>query len=146
MSNDSGHGGYRRPEHPAAASGPGSLSRRTDGGPGDHQAESRLPTAAAQPTPSPVPASAGAGPTGPSAAPLTPLNAPSTRPDEAVTHGAALGPGLGLEALGLETQPTPSADMERVRPYLRNLERQADRPETTVAFRMMVQALRKGLR
>ena len=29
-----GHGGYRKPEHPAPASGPGRLSKRTDGGPG----------------------------------------------------------------------------------------------------------------
>ena len=31
MANSSGHGGYRRPTNPAPVSGPGALSRRTDG-------------------------------------------------------------------------------------------------------------------
>lgn len=31
MANENGHGGYRRPSSPAPVSGPGNLSRRTDG-------------------------------------------------------------------------------------------------------------------
>jgi hypothetical protein len=88
------HGGYRKPAHPAPVSGPGRLSRRTDGGPGDKQPmryiaggpnygdgqdmadiQGGAPLAAAD-TPPP-----------------TPLSAPTARPDEPVTAGASFGPG-----------------------------------------------------
>jgi len=90
-----GHGGYRRPRDPAPVSGPGQLSRRTDGGPaqrvvdlpnagyGENQAftqvEQGAPMAAsAPPRPAPVP-----------------LTAPTQRPWEPVTSGNPLGPGPG---------------------------------------------------
>jgi hypothetical protein len=39
---------------------------------------------------------------------LTPLNAPTQRPDEPITHGISQGPGAGTEAMrGLPNQ-TPS--------------------------------------
>lgn len=108
-------GGYQAPASPAPASGPGRLSRRTDRGPaqpirqipggsyGDRQELTQLQQASplAQ-TPSLPSASSGGGgavPQAPSVMPI-PLSAPTTRPDEPITAGAALGPGPGLEALG----------------------------------------------
>jgi hypothetical protein len=117
-----GHGGYRQPSHPAHVSGPGSLSRRTDGGPaqvksvapglpyGDQKqvlaSESLAPMAgnpAATPTPtiSAPPAASPAG-GGPSAAPFL---RPTERPGEPITHGVDIGPGAGPEVLPQEAQP-----------------------------------------
>lgn len=112
MSNQ--HGGYRRPLNPAPASGPGRLSKRTDGGPGqklqaptgmpygDHQAllaqERTAPMSQSNSIP---PSAVPAAPAGPGGTPpqLTPLDAPSARPGEPITHGVDIGPGAGSEAL-----------------------------------------------
>ena len=97
-------GGYRRPSNPAPVSGPGKLSRRTDGGPmqgpkvasggkyGERKAmqemQSAAPMAATQRQPDKV------------ALPqITSLTAPTTRPNEPVTAGSPMGPGPGPEAL-----------------------------------------------
>lgn len=98
-------GGYREPNNPAPVSGPGALSRRTDGGPiqgakelaaggkyGERKALREMQQSAPMqgnpvpsvPTPS-VPME-----------PLTPLNAPTTRPDEPVTSGMPFGPGSNV--------------------------------------------------
>lgn len=109
------HGGYRRPDKPAPVSGPGRLSRRTDGGPGQKvrdvpggsygdaqdlrnlqsSAPMSLAPGALSPTPGGSPASAGIP------VPVVPFNAPSQRPGEPVTTGAPLGAGAGTEILGL---------------------------------------------
>ena len=100
------HGGYRRPAQPAAASGPGALARRTDGGPATAQYVTGLPYGDGQDfydlqTSAPLGAEAaktrmrsGAQATqgGPSIT-ATPLFAPTQRPDEPVTAGAPFGPG-----------------------------------------------------
>lgn len=113
------HGGYRQPAQPAAVSGPGAMSQRTDGGPsaptqpvrvasggdyGSRQAsveqQQAAPLAAgggAPPPPGP-PGAAGASPV----APLPNPFGPSQRPGEPVTAGAALGPG--------QPAPNPRAD------------------------------------
>lgn len=103
-----GHGGARTPRNPAPVSGPGSLSRRTDGGPAQvnaqlpdakygeqaafQEAQSGAPMAAAPPIPS-VDASGGAAST--PVAPPVPLTQPTERPDEPVSWGASFGPGPG---------------------------------------------------
>lgn len=106
-------GGYRRPTNPAPASGPGALSRRTDGKQpimslpdadyGEQttyrQQQQGAPLAQSQPLPS---ASSGAG-MGSGDPGVIPLTAPSQRPSEPVTAGAALGPGPGPEALQVKT-------------------------------------------
>ena len=43
-SREGGHGGYRQPANPAAVSGPGASSARTDGGPGNQRQPLRVPT------------------------------------------------------------------------------------------------------
>lgn len=105
-----GHGGYRRPSKPAAVSGPGALSRRTDG----KQPVMDLPDAAygeaktfreqqqsapmaqaAQPTQSP----------GIDLSGVVPLTEPTQQPDVPVTDGAAYGPGAGTAAIGVMANP-----------------------------------------
>lgn len=104
-----GHGGARTPSNPAPVSGPGAMSRRTDGGPaqparyvsggnyGDGQElmsiQQAAPMASSQ-TQTQAPRSAT-----PTAPMPTPLDAPSERPDEPVTEGNPLGPGSGPSVL-----------------------------------------------
>ena len=102
-------GGYRRPENPAPVSGPGALSKRTDGaqparymsgGPyGEGQELMELQTSApmseAPQAVSPrMPRGGGAGrrPMG-GTGEVTPLFAPTERPMEPLTAGAPFGPG-----------------------------------------------------
>lgn len=104
-----GQGGYQAPSNPAPVSGPGALSRRTDGGPAQQLRE--LPDAQygeaatyrslqqgaplAQ-TPGPDQAGQGSAPASDPFAGVIPMDAPTMHPDEPVTAGAALGPGPGL--------------------------------------------------
>lgn len=113
-------GGYQKPSRPAAASGPGGLSKRTDKG----QPVRQLPNAeygeqaeyqtAQQAAPmskaAPLPSSGGGGglPAG-GAPPMTGMGEPTTRLGEAVTTGADVGPGAGSASLGL---PDPNADVK----------------------------------
>jgi hypothetical protein len=143
-----GHGGYRRPANPAATSGPGRYSRRTDGQPrmqlpdarygeqADYQeiqagARMGAPAAATQ-TPA-----AGVDPSG-----LVPLDAPTGRPDEPVTAGAPLGPGVGPAAIGLGPGAEKAADLQQLKSYLPVLIAQANQPSSTRAFRNFVRRIR----
>lgn len=108
-------GGYRKPSNPAPVSGPGALSQRTDGGPaqgakyisglpyGEGQAtydqQTAAPMAAAQPTPA-MPE-------------VTPLMAPSMRPDEPVTAGINIGDGPGSEVMKRPNQVRSLTDIIR---------------------------------
>ena len=105
-------GGYRKPGNPAPVSGPGKLSRRTDGGPGSKQAMQQMTggkygenkalmeqqqgaALAGSPTPNPRVSA----PT--QQAPVTPLFAPTARPEEPVTAGMPFGPGA-TQVAGVE--------------------------------------------
>lgn len=105
-------GGYQRPSNPAPVSGPGALSRRTDGGPAQPVRE--LPDAqygegkAFRETQQAAPLAA--SPSGPSGGltPVSPPNVvgfdePTTKPGEPVTAGAAMGPGPN--SIGGRTAP-----------------------------------------
>ena len=102
-----------QPSNPAPVSGPGALSRRTDGGPaqklrelpnaqyGEAQTFRELQQGAALAQSNPVSSSPTTGSMAGGGTPsIIPLNAPTTRPDEPVTAGSAFGPGPGPEALG----------------------------------------------
>lgn len=106
-------GGYRRPENPAPVSGPGALSRRTDGGPtqgskymaGGQYGEGKQLEELQQSAPmaaSNMPRMSGANAAAAIAnmPPITPITAPTERPDEPMTAGMPFGPGPGPEALG----------------------------------------------
>lgn len=108
------HGGPRTPRNPAPVSGPGRLSKRTDGGPtqkvmvptdqpyGDREALiGQEKSAGMSQSPSVTPAalpSPGGGAAGQQ--PVVPLDAPSTQPHVPVTNGVPIGAGAGVEALG----------------------------------------------
>lgn len=117
------HGGYRKPANPAAVSGPGALSRRTDGAQpmtaptgmdyGDHkallqqEATAPMPQDSAPATPSIPAAPQGVGPapyTGPG------LTDPSQRPDEPITHGVDIGAGGGPEVMPAAALPPNQPD------------------------------------
>lgn len=145
-------GGYRQPGNPAPVSGPGSLSKRTDGGPGqpvrapsggkygEHQALEQMQQAA------PVSASPGGDVGAPEVADLTAdlvgFDAPTQMPDEPVTAGAELGEGPGPEALGLPN--APGDDLRRLVAYLPVFEHMANQPGSSTAARNLVRQL-KGM-
>lgn len=123
--------------------GPGSQSRRTDRGPAQKIRE--LPDAqygeaatyrdlqrqapVAQ-TPSVKPSAAAASTAGPRFT-GTPLGAPSSRPEEPVTAGAALGAGPGPDALNL---PTPVTGQWQTARDMVDALAQADPDNSAVAF------------
>ncbi len=149
-----GHGGQRTPSSPAPVSGPGSLSRRTDSGPGQpvrvptggaygdatqlRQIEQGAPMGASAGAQAPVPGLlAGLSlPAGPG------LGAPTQQPDTPVTDGAASGPGAGPEALGIPSQQ--DADLQMQLRYLPVYEHMANIPGSSAAARNLVRYL-KGL-
>lgn len=147
-------GGYRQPGSPAPVSGPGSLSKRTDSGPGAKQ-PMRVPTGGAYgdatqlaQTQQGAPMAASSGGDAPApgllagmALPTGPgLAAPSQQPGTPVTDGAASGPGAGPEALGLPVQQ--DQDMQALVAYLPVFEHVANQPGASSAFRNMVRQLK----
>lgn len=134
-------GGYRKPGNPAPVSGPGRLSRRTDGGAGSKQAMREIPsngqygyrseTAAAT---AGAPLAGGASATTPvnvatqrsrnMASPVTPIGAPTARPEEPVTAGASIGPGFTPEA----TIPNRFAMINKYAEQLDTIAAQGDAP------------------
>lgn len=111
----SNRGGSRLPANPAPVSGPGALSQRTDGGPGQpirvaggqpygaRQEMERLQAAAPMAQASGAPQPAGGG--GAGGAPLPSVFRPSDRPWEPVTSGAAVGQGPGAVSGALPDDP-----------------------------------------
>jgi hypothetical protein len=75
------------------------------------------------------------------AAGVTPLGAPSERPDEPVTAGADVGPGPGSDILGL---PSGRGEAKNLQKFLPAIERVANQPESSQTLRNLVQFL-KGL-
>lgn len=151
-------GGYRKPSNPAPVSGPGSLSQRTDGGPGQPVRE--VPAAyygerqemrdiqggatmaqGSMPAGSPVMPSNGMTPPSAPVSPgqgITPLTDPTERPDEPITAGAPLGAGPG---------PTPQPisspdDVQKILPYLPIIEARANMAESSQTLRNIVQYLK----
>ncbi len=107
-------GGYQRPSKPAAVSGPGALSQRTDGGPsveysglpyGENKALNDQAAAA------PLTQSGAAGAVGPSPRRPSPqmgpdgIFGPSEYPDQAMTSGIDAGPGAGAPQQYLDDDP-----------------------------------------
>lgn len=135
------HGGYRRPNNPAPVSGPGALSARTDGGPG--QPVRNLADAAYGENKTFTDIQAGAEMAGGGSTPPppgTPLTAPTQRPGEPITAGAAVGAGIGPEAAGILDDE--AATLAQLRPLLRSLETIANLPSSTPQFRTFVRKLR----
>ena len=140
-------GGYRKPNNPAPVSGPGALSRRTDGGAGSKQAMKEIRTGkygeskaimeqqqgaplAGNPTPSPqmtVPKVAG-------------LMEPTQRPNEPVTQGMPFGPGSN--AAPIASNPSTTSVVSKYLPTLESLAASEDAPD---AFRTFVRAVKANV-
>ena len=94
----------------AGASGPGKYSKRTDmslgsTSYGEGGETAALNTAAPKAKTRGIADDVGGRPSNPVAqAPVTPLFAPSERPNEPITNGIDVGPGAGSEALMMQSQ------------------------------------------
>lgn len=147
------------PQNPAGVSGPGALSKRTDGGPA--QALKDLPDArygensqfqalqqgaslSASPSPQgqAQPFNANALPPNPAAGQVTPLSAPTARPNEPVTAGAAMGAGPGPSALGGQPAQVADQDMGKISQSLPLFEMMANMHDATPSTRLFVNLLK----
>lgn len=149
------------PQNPAGVSGPGQLSRRTDGGPA--QALRDLPDAkygensqfqaiqqgaplSASPNTqgSSSPADPNQLPPNPAAGQVVPFSAGSSRPTEPVTAGAALGPGPGPTALGSSPVQVEQQDIGKISRSLPLFEMMANMNDALPSTRLFVNLLRSG--
>jgi hypothetical protein len=104
-----GHGGYRQPANPAPVSGPGALSKRTDGGategmtqPPKYMAGLGYGKGGNMPQQTAAPMQGNDIPAMPAPeVPTVPLSQPTMRPEEPVTAGIDMGPGPSSAALRL---------------------------------------------
>lgn len=160
-STSGGRGGYQAPNNPAPVSGPGAMSQRTDGGPGQpirqlgnakygeqknfQQIQQGAPMAVGggiPPGPPPSAFSQAVQPGGPGAA-VTPFGAPTERPGEPVTSGAPRGAGPGPEALN--TAPSVNQqDFTALRPALPMLQFLANLPGAHPGSQQFVRFLQSG--
>lgn len=143
------------PQNPAGVSGPGPLSRRTDGGAA--QALQKLPdakygeNAQFQSLQQGAALSASPGPAGqaepfdlnnlppnPAAQQVVPLSAPSQRPNEPVTNGAALGPGAGASAVTSQPMQAAQQDMGKIQQAMPFIQMLANMPDANASTRMFV--------
>lgn len=132
-----------------SVSGPGALSRRTDTGPTQRIAE--LPDAeyGEAATYRDLQQNAGLGQSqggemaavgNPTAQQVVPMDAPSQNPMTPVTDGAAMGPGAGMEALGIV--PQSQQDMKQWLAYLPVLEYMANQEGASWTMRNVVRQLK----
>ena len=137
----------------AGVSGPGKFSKRTDGlsfqsteyGSGVENTANKAGAPLAT-TPDVRPTSRSEMGMAPSQLePVTPLYAPSQRPDEPITSGIAIGDGPGPEVLGMRPAPVEKEDKDRMLSYLPALEVVAASPNSSQAFRNYVRQLRANL-
>jgi len=77
---------------------------------------------------------------------VTPLYAPTQRPEEPITSGIPMGEGPGPEVLGMN-QPSADTDADRQKllSYLPALEAIAQSPSSSQSFRNYVRLLRANL-
>lgn len=147
-------GGYRRPAHPAPVSGPGALSKRTDGKQpmmslpdakyGEQQAFQNAQQAAPMSESAGGMGAAGAPSQGPDLSSLIPMGAPTQNPGEPITAGMPQGPGPGSTMP--PTPPTLSpADAQRLQGYIPTLVLLASREDASPATKQFVRQLRAEL-
>ena len=149
------HGGKRTPRNPAPVSGPGKLSRRTDGGPqqvnadmtgmdyGDNQDFNDMQASApmaASPQGRVARPSAGS----PSGMPTggNPLFSKTQRPNEPVTAGANFGPGAGAAAAPPSYSARAAEDLDNLKRYLPDLMQAATFTDAPESFKSLVNYLR----
>ena len=132
----------------AGAAGPGKFSKRTDMDMGSIAYGEGVDTqaiksgAALSKTPDVQPASA-AGVRDAAMSQVTPLFAPTQRPNEPITNGVDIGPGAGSEALMMNQ--AAQRDKDIVAKYRPILETMAARPDTPESFRVFVRYIQGDL-
>jgi hypothetical protein len=151
------HGGKRTPKNPAPVSGPGKLSRRTDGGPAQVNAQmtgmgygenkdfmeiqkgASMAAAPRSKGPSKAPQGGPMGAMGGG----NPLFSETQRPDEPVTAGANFGPGAGASSNPIKSVDE-MADMDRkvISQYLPSMMSMVSRGDTPEGFNRFVRHLR----
>jgi hypothetical protein len=135
----------------AGADGPGKFSKRTDMNMGSIAYGEGVETAAIKSgaplakTPDVRGARASDVRAAAEQAPVTPLYAPSQRPDEPITTGIPMGPGAGPEVLGINNNIDTEEDKARMVSYLPALEVLAASPDSSQAFRNYVRQIRANL-
>lgn len=150
-------GGYRQPSNPAPVSGPGALSRRTDGqgarymsggeyGEGqemmDLQTSAPMSKAPEQPR---MRRPRGGGQVVEEGMRPTPLFAPTERPDEPITAGAPFGPGPGPATAAQGGRGTTPANLEVLSRYLPVMRQVATGPDAPDRFKALVRFLEGNL-
>jgi hypothetical protein len=135
----------------AGAAGPGKFSKRTDMNMGSIAYGEGVETAAIKSgaplakTPDVRGARASDVRAAAEQAPVTPLYAPSQRPDEPITTGIPMGLGAGPEVLGINNNIDTEEDKARMVSYLPALEVLAASPDSSQAFRNYVRQIRANL-
>lgn len=142
-------GGYRRPSNPAPVSGPGKLSRRTDGGPSSKSAVQGVremsgggkygerkaleeAQAGAPMQGNPIQVQTPAMAAMPSREPAVGLFDPTQRPNEPVTSGLSVGPGR-------TPQPQMAGNYDMIIKYMPALELMASQDDAPEPFKALVQ-------
>lgn len=148
MANENGHGGYRKPAKPAPVSGPGKMSRRTDGQPmqtlpdaayGEQQTFRAIQSGAPMGQ-APLSSTEGGLPVSPlNMTGVVPIGSPTQFPGEPVTSGAATGPGPGGEVI--QTAPADPA-LVHMKTLLPSMEIAASQPWANSALRQLVRRIR----
>ena len=130
------------PSNPAPVSGPGALSQRTDGGPGDKQPIRDVPGGAYGEGKEMREIQAGADMYAQPENPAPPMPGgmfdPSGKPDEPITSGINMGPGPGAKP---PQDDSFTGDMTVVARYLPSLRRAAEQPNATNSFKAVVRYL-----
>jgi hypothetical protein len=78
-------------------------------------------------------------------APVTPITAPTERPEEPETAGMPFGEGPGPEALGLPNRADKFNEDSMVAKYIPMLEKMASEEDAPESFRLFVQQVRGRL-
>ena len=131
-------------------SGPGKFAKRTDL---EYQApeygagaayEQQVQGAPLAKSPDVRPAEAAVVRDAAAQAPITPLYAPTQRPNEPVTHGADVGAGAGSDILQMR-QPDDSGFTSTIREYMPVISYIASLPSTSPETRQILRQLRDQL-
>lgn len=139
-----GHGGQRTPSNPAPVSGPGAMSARTDspavggqpqmvasgGEYGSRQEMEGIQSGAPMAQAAGLPKPPG-------------LTDPTAHPEEPITAGAEIGPGMGPQAAGIKSDFDITND--KLRPLVHSLELIANLPQSNPEMRAYVRALKARL-
>lgn len=148
-----GHGGYRRPANPAPVSGPGALSKRTDGRqpvrdlPDARYGENAAFREAQQSAPMVQGQTGGAAAPsmGPDLSGIVGLGAPTQRPDEPLTAGLSGGMGAGPSAPAVQAPQLSPEQRTRLQSYLPVLTVLASMPDADPATKQYVRNMRADL-